>query len=149
MPKCPHEMIGPEHLFQFVTSPQTWRHAFERHVAEGKRRYPRLVWPSAWRSVASVTPLVARGSWKVQCATPGCGEQPLLSFEWGGLSICFNCGAIYEGVPEPRDRREIERVLLERPDPSTRNWNWPMLDGTETVDDLTRENAAHGVGAGL
>jgi hypothetical protein len=41
----------------------------------------------------------------------------------------------------PEDRAEIERLLLLRNDPNTRNWLT-----TETVDDLARENAEHGVG---
>ena len=140
MPKLPHAMLGPEHLIQGVTSPESYRLAFERHCAEGRRRFPNLIWPRSWRSVAAVQPFVADGSWKVACASKDCGEHPLVSFPWGGLAICFACGATYEGVPSPADRSEIERLLLMRPDLRTRNW----LPG-ETVADLARENAEHDI----
>ena len=134
-------MLGPEHLIQGVTSAETYRLAFERHCTEGRRRYPGLVWPRAFRSVAAVQPIVSGGSWKVPCATPDCGEFPLVKFEWGGLAICFACGAIYEGVQPPADRAEIERVLLQRHQPHTRNWSWPF---PETVDDLRAQNIEQG-----
>ena len=140
MPTLPHAMLGPQHLCQGVTSPDTWRLAFTRHVTEGRRRYPGLVWPKAWRSVASVQPFVSAGSWKVVCLTAGCGEHPLVVFEWCGLSICFNCGATYEGVVAPQARADIERMLLARPSVATRNWL-----PSESVADLIAENRAHGI----
>lgn len=140
MPRLPHAMLGPEHLIQGVTSREGYLLAFERHCAEGRRRYPGLEWPRLWRSVATVTPIVSGGSWKVSCATHGCGEFPLVKFEWDGLAICFNCGATYEGIQPPDDRAAIERVLLLRPEPHTRNWL-----PSESVQDLIAENCDHGI----
>lgn len=134
-------MLGPRHLIQGVTSPESYRLAFERHVAQGRMRYPNLNWPRAWRSIAAVQPFVSGGSWKVACGTPGCTDSPLVAFEWGGLAICFACGVVYEGVAEPAERAEIERILLNRPHPSMRNWNWPI---PETLTELRAQNREHG-----
>lgn len=139
--RLPHAMLGPDVLIQGVTSPETYVLAFERHCAEGRRRYPGLVWPRRWRSVATPAPIVSGGSWKIQCATADCGEHPLVKFEWGGLAICFGCGAVYEGIAAPADRAEIERLLLNRPEARTRNWSWPS---PETVDDLRAQNIEAG-----
>lgn len=141
MPTLPHAMLGPEHLIQGVTSRESYILAFERHVGEGRRRYPGLVWPRRWRSVAPVAPIVSGGSWKVHCATPGCGEFPLVNFAWGGLAVCFNCGATYDGIQPPADRVEIERILMNRPQPHMRNWNWPH---PESVAVLRAQNIEMG-----
>jgi hypothetical protein len=54
---------------------------------------------------------------------------------------CPFCGAVNEVLwPSPGMVEGVERLLLMRPDPSTRNW-WP----NETLHDLMFENGAHGV----
>ncbi len=59
--------------------------------------------------------------------------QPLLE--------CGFCGAVTEIVWPPGDKvAAIERLLMMRPDPSTRNWFTH-----ETTHDLLFENAEHGI----
>ena len=54
---------------------------------------------------------------------------------------CDYCGMFYELIwPAEGTVYSIERLLLMRPLPYTRNW-WPG----ETVQDLMRENGEHGV----
>lgn len=67
-----------------------------------------------------------------------CGEHPIYSPEWQ-VACCFNCGAMYDGVPPPQDLQEIERILLLRPRMKNRNW-----DSSETVAMLLDENLQHG-----
>lgn len=86
---------------------------------------------------------IGRSDWRVDC--PYC--RGALVVEPGEPYFCPDCamqGNDYKPltVVFPANRAEIERVLLKRPDPETRNW----LVG-ETVADLERENREHGIGA--
>jgi len=78
---------------------------------------------------------VSGGYWVVMCV---CGNAPSAHPDWH-LACCFECGAIYRYLDVPIDRAEIESVLVRRP-MAHRHW----VVG-ETVADLARENAAHGV----
>jgi hypothetical protein len=101
---------------------------------------------------ATASPLVAEvnhGVWIAPCScgarglpSPGCVvflEQPLgwcvrcRNRAWGG-------GWRRIVVPPDDERVAIEAALLARPDPTTRSW----LPG-ETVAELRRENAEHGI----
>jgi hypothetical protein len=87
------------------------------------------------------------GWWVAFCGRPFCTHA-----EWYGLSpaagvggltathmMCPACG--WAGPAQwPAHWRGIEQILADRPDPSTRNW----LPG-ETLGDLERENAEHGI----
>lgn len=54
---------------------------------------------------------------------------------------CIECGTVTEVIwPAERFVAAVERILMMRPDPSTRNW----LPG-ETLPDLLFENGAHGI----
>jgi hypothetical protein len=54
---------------------------------------------------------------------------------------CWLCGAVTEVIwPSEKTMRDVERLLMMRPDPTTRNW----LPG-ESVQDLMWENAEHGI----
>jgi len=54
---------------------------------------------------------------------------------------CDFCGAVTEVIwPTGRIIKGVERLLMMRPDPSTRNWT-----PNETLSDLMVENGAHGV----
>lgn len=99
--------------------------------------------PRPLTEVSDAEPLLARvyeGSWIVDCP---CGGA---DFAWlaAGVTMCGSCGNM--GKPMrgkwrrfviAGDRRAIERHLLARPVPATRNW----LPG-ETMGSLIRENAA-------
>lgn len=85
---------------------------------------------------------VCRSDWVVTCDV--CREQ--VAIEPGELFFCPSClNASHDGyarrVTFPKQKESIERILVLRPDPNTRNW----LPG-ETLKDLEAENAAHGVG---
>lgn len=54
---------------------------------------------------------------------------------------CVECGTVTEVIwPAEQFVAAVERLLMMRPDPSTRNW----LPG-ETLSDLMLENGAHGI----
>lgn len=83
----------------------------------------------------------AHASWSAWAAR--CGRCP-----WGGRMQLFTpsfdcpfCGAVNEVIwPSEAMVVGVERLLMMRPDPSTRNW----FPG-ETLVDLTYENGAHGI----
>lgn len=84
---------------------------------------------------------VVRSNWRVDC--PFC--QSAMAAEPGEPFFCPDCamqGNEFKpmAIVWPKERAEIERVLLARPNPNNRNW----LIG-ETVADLLTENVAHGV----
>jgi hypothetical protein len=82
------------------------------------------------------------GRWVVTC---GCGGAQLAS-RARPLFYCLDCAGEAHGfkwlaIVFPRDADAIEAVIARRPDPLSRRWN-----PGETVEDLTAENAANGVG---
>lgn len=118
--------------------------------AGGYRRYvERLVrdlWPGAapvnWETRGVVYAYVNRSSWAVNC--PFCRDA--LVAQPGEPFYCRNClmqanGGYAREVYFPDERAEIERILLLRANPDTRNWA-----PHETVDDLKAENLEHGEG---
>ena len=100
--------------------------------------------PPPLTDVSEADPLPARvyrGQWIVDCPCRGAG------FVWVAEPItwCGSCGnralgGSWRRVELPEDRAAIEVVLLERPDPDTRNW-----EPGETVAELIGENAANGI----
>ena len=87
---------------------------------------------------------VNHGRWLTRC--PWCNSANLAS-RADRRFLCCECGNVGVGGqwvrvvwPDPPTVQQIERVLLARPDPHTRNW----LPG-ETVADLVAENEANGV----
>ena len=89
----------------------------------------------------AVAAYVIRGNWVADC--PFCRETIVV--EPGQPFTCPNCTMAENGgkarpLAMPEQRAEIEAALLQRPVPDNRNW----LVG-ETVEDLVRENRAHGV----
>lgn len=76
------------------------------------------------------------GRWVAHC--PICPSA--LAVQHGGLVTCRECGTDYE-VAFPAFAVAVERLLLMRPDVTTRNW----LPG-ETLHDLLAENVEHGIG---
>jgi hypothetical protein len=61
--------------------------------------------------------------------------------EWG-VAYCAECGARYGAgmVNFPADATEIDRILCQRPERETQNW-----EPGETLDDLIIENEKRGV----
>ena len=88
---------------------------------------------------------VNHGRWVARC--PLCvGGCELADLE-DGLFFCCECrnaevGFDYlrTGTPAVGERKKIEALLLRREDDRNRNWR-----PHETVQDLERENASHGV----
>lgn len=97
------------------------------------------------RLAGAVMAEVVRSDWRVKC--PFCAGAQVI--EPGEPFFCVDCLMQANGfrpmrVTWPENRDDIERVLLHRPDPLTRNW----LPGQgETVDLLRLENQQHGHGA--
>lgn len=110
-------------------------------IQQGREKLPRLNWLDPWEVIEAVQPYVNWGRWMVKCA---CGNCPLFSPEWM-CALCFECGAKYHlfDLPEAQTLIEVERVLLLRPQLSTRNWRVPG-QRPESVEDLVIENVEHG-----
>lgn len=79
---------------------------------------------------------VNHGRWLAECA---CGAWMLASRPWR-LAGCLECGAVYSSVEFPDDADDIEAQLMVRPHRENHNWM-----RSETVEDLRRENVAHGI----
>lgn len=86
-------------------------------------------------------PVAARVNWgRWICDCPVCTSALQLQPGTGGFR-CWDCGASIEVVwPDVAMQRGVERLLMMRADPKTRNWT-----NDETLEDLLRENAVHGV----
>ena len=80
---------------------------------------------------------VNHGRWVVDCPEPYCGGAAIAET----VFVCNNCKRV-EPVEWPEYKTLIDDVLNVRPVPQTRNW----IPG-ETVNDLKRENKAHGLPA--
>lgn len=140
MPRAPRCLLGPRHVHPGVNTEADYRRRHLEAILKGRKKYPNLDWQNPWPTVARPPVYVSGGMVQIRCATPGCGNCPAVSPEWR-LALCWDCGAIYEGLELPEDFDAIARLLVARPELSTRNW----LPG-ETVEDLERENVEHGIG---
>jgi hypothetical protein len=79
--------------------------------------------------------------WVADCPNQDCSsalqlERDQIWFECGGPG---GCGQVSE-IEWPDMIEEIERILLMRPNPFTRNW-----EPNETLQDLYIENLEHGI----
>lgn len=108
-------------------------------VAQQRRKGVRV---TAGMAADNSPPLVAyvnHGRWLVDCP---CGSGAYVD-PMAEVARCAGqgCGLVSRVLlPPVSDRSEIERLLLARRRPPERNWRHP-----ETIDDLRRENEAHGV----
>lgn len=99
--------------------------------------------PRNWDDLnGQVMAQVARSNWYVSC--PFCVGA--LMAEPGEPFFCVDCLMQANAfrpmlVMWPENRLQIERVLILRPDPLTRNW-LPLTG--ETLETLMQENQAHG-----
>jgi hypothetical protein len=89
-------------------------------------------------STEAVVARVDHGRWIADCP---CGAGNAVDVD-AKIALCFGCGTVHLNVtlPDATSLRAIERALVARAHVKTRNWN-----PDETVDDLKRENLAHGV----
>lgn len=106
------------------------------HLMRLQTARPALGFGDPWLVEAPAEALVSGGKWIVRCA---CGNGPSASPAWQ-LALCFECGAVFEGVTFPEDAADVELALLARPQLRNRHWAAP-----ETVADLIAENVQHGV----
>ena len=90
-----------------------------------------------------LTPRVYRGMWIVDCP---CGGAQLTSKD-DPRFFCIDClnggSRLWRRVDWPTGHQEVERILLARPDPASRNWQG------EPVEQLRAENLARGMQDGV
>lgn len=91
----------------------------------------------AWPCDLPVPARVNHGRWITDC--PNCKGGAFTHPDWK-LACCGECGCVMRRVEFPVAVAAIEVVLLARPTRDVQNW---LPD--ETVADLLRENAEHGV----
>jgi hypothetical protein len=101
--------------------------------------------PQGFAAGVEALAFVNDNRWLAYCAY-GCGGAQVVS-RTSRRFFCVDClhaGTAGEGkwirVRWPVNHAEIEAVLLARPAPASRRWEL-----TETLRDLRRENAAHGL----
>jgi hypothetical protein len=123
------------------------------HQAGGYRRFVEMVIRRNWlvnieipwdEPRGEIRAEVVRSSWRVKC--PFCAGA--LVIEPGEPFFCVDClmqgnGFYPMRVIWPSMRQAIENVLLQRPNPATRNW---LPDAGETLEFLRVENQQHGHG---
>ena len=81
----------------------------------------------------------AWSDWEARCGACRYGAERLQRFQ--PMIECRVCGMVTEIIwPSEAMVKGIERLLMMRPDPTTRNW----FPG-ETLHDLMFENGAHGI----
>lgn len=92
---------------------------------------------------------VNHGRWVADCPLPGCDGAEFVSLR-NPVFFCCECRnqvtahlPIPVQLPSPELRAEVERCLVARPVPATRNW----LPG-EPVAGIESENALHEVSGG-
>lgn len=94
-----------------------------------------------WQTRGQIPAYIGRSSWRANC--PFCTESVVA--EPGQPFFCPNCLMLQNGglameTVFPKERAEIERLLLLRPNPENRNW----LPG-ERIGHLIIENVEHGI----
>ena len=91
---------------------------------------------------AQIVPRANWGRWVVDC--PRCPSA--LTLDPGTPAFrCVDCGTDAEVIWPPEETiYAVERLLLMRPDVTTQNWT-----PGETLHDLLRENALHGIFDGI
>jgi len=105
---------------------------------------PQLSWEPGGKPLKAE---IGSSNWRVRCDV--CSE--IIIYEPGEVFICPQCANSSNSyrarnVLMPDNRAEIENILLQRPDPQTRDW-FP----NETVEQLLAENAfrSRALAAGL
>lgn len=127
----------PRHVHPGVRTEADYRALQARYIAEHNRAFLDSPWPAP-HVVEDHPPVwVSGGKVLVECP---CGNCPSVSLEWGGLGLCFECGAVYEGLAAPAEFAAIERALMARPRLTDRYWTPGVAAGT-----LRDQNVAAGL----
>jgi len=90
-----------------------------------------------------VHPRVNHNRWIVDCPDKECGGAEFARED--GLFLCQSCynmahNSQYLKVEWPKNRTAIENVLLKRPYPKNRNWDW-----SDSLEYLQEQNKEKGV----
>jgi hypothetical protein len=129
----PKEIMTPEHTIG-VKSEAEYRRQQQQAITRGRAKFPKL----NWRNPHVVTPnppvYIDGGRWALRCSEE-CGNIVLVHPGWG-LGLCFECGAVYEGLALPDGHEDATEILVARAHPSLRGW----APG-ESIDRLLQENA--------
>ena len=123
----PDTIMTPLHVHSVKTEGH-YRAMQRAYIAKGRAKFHALNWKDPWTFIG-VKPdvMVDGGKLLVKCE---CGNYPSVHPEWK-LALCFECGAIYEGLEMPPNLDKIEKALAKRKHPAYRGW----VKG-ETVEDL-------------
>lgn len=127
-------LLRPRELHPNVVSPETYLSQQFMAITSRIQTFPNLRHTKPYVYVGQVMLVVHHSTWQLQCM---CGNYPVYDPEWE-LAACYSCGAIFHQAP-PGDWKEIQRVLINRPELATRN----MLAG-QTLKELRAENREHG-----
>ena len=128
--------LGPRDLYPQLRTEAEYLELQRASILAKRAQFQTLNWRMPFLHDGAAPFKVSDGMAQVVCVY-SCGNYPSYDAEWG-LACCFTCGAIYRQAP-PEDWLEIERVLINRPNPASRH----MLPG-QTLDELRAENRAHG-----
>jgi hypothetical protein len=126
----PPFIMSAQHVHSKVRTEADYRARQRETIAGNQRAYPNLPWLSPWASLEKPDgPFVSAGTWMAECTckngvtlAPGWGNQPDSDHVYA-LGLCYECGAVYEGLQMPNAMVEIERVLVQQPNLAYRYWN--------------------------
>lgn len=116
----PNFILTARHIHANVKSERDYRAQQARYLAKFCESYPNMPQPKARIVTPHPPAFVSGGRWLVECA---CGNCPAIEPTYNGLALCYECGAIYEGVELPADAAAIEQALVARPNMADRYWN--------------------------
>lgn len=119
---------------------ESWRAFLLRHW---RKNQGNRALPPEDGYVGVIDAYINHGRWVADCPTPGCGAAYIVTPNDTSL-LCGNCGTGWWFIRFPRDRSELEQLLLKRIPgvgrAPTRNWL-----PNQTVDDIRDENTEMGI----
>lgn len=133
----PNFIKEPPHVHPGVATPEQYRQKQRMVIRHNAQALPGLPWREPWLCLDRPPVFISGGKWVIECS---CGNCPSVSLAWGGLALCFECGAVYEGLPLPEQAALIAALLAARPRLMDRYWN-PHV----SVSDLQDQNAVLGL----
>lgn len=125
----PAFIMTAQDVHAHVRTEEDYRRQQRATIAGNQRSFPNLPWRSPWASLEKLQPFISAGTWMVECP---CGNGVVLAPRWGkqpdaehvyALGCCYECGAVYEGIPMPAEKATIEAVLLRQTNLAYRYWN--------------------------